>query len=137
VAEEPESRAIEELIRAAYEALNRGDVDAFIALAHPDVEFTSLVAEAEATTFRGPAGIREWWDTVAQAFEGAHWELHEVRVLGPDRALVDMEMSGKLGGVDLSQRMWQAVVSRDDMPVWWGIYRTEQEALDALGDRGG
>ena len=133
--EPADARSIEEVIRAAYDAVNRGDLDAFIALAHPDVEFTSLVAEAEATTFTGEAGIREWWDTVVNAFENIHWELHEIRVLADDRAVIDMRMSGALGGVDLSQRMWQAVQGRDDKPVWWGVYRTEDEALAALAAR--
>jgi uncharacterized protein (TIGR02246 family) len=129
------SDSIEELIRAAYDALNRADLDGFLALVHPEVEFTSLVAEAEATTFRGREGIREWWDTVATAFEGVHWELHDIRILADDRAVVDLQMSGAIGGVDLSQRMWQAVQSRDDKPIWWQICRTEHEALEALSRR--
>ena len=41
------------VLRKGYAAVNRGDIDGFLATVHPDVEFTSLIAEAEA---RPPAG---------------------------------------------------------------------------------
>jgi hypothetical protein len=31
--------------------------------------------------------------------------------------------------------MWQAYQLRDGVPVWWGFFRTEAEALDATGFR--
>jgi hypothetical protein len=46
--ENVEFRAMAE---AAFGALNSGDLDGFLAVATEDVEFTSLVAEVEGTTF--------------------------------------------------------------------------------------
>jgi len=46
----PELRALAE---ATYDALNAGDIDCFLALMTEDVEFTSLIAEAEGASFRG------------------------------------------------------------------------------------
>jgi ketosteroid isomerase-like protein len=43
-----EQRALAE---AEFGALNSGDLSAFLALTAEDVEFTSMVAEAEGTTF--------------------------------------------------------------------------------------
>jgi hypothetical protein len=40
------------LAGAAFGALNARDLDGFIAVAAEDVEFTSMVAEMEGTTFR-------------------------------------------------------------------------------------
>ena len=51
------------------EALNSGDLEAFLAQTAEDVEFTSLVAEAEGRTYRGHAGVRRWWETVLGAFK--------------------------------------------------------------------
>ena len=56
------------MAEAVYGALNAGDLDGFLALIAEDVEFTSLVAEAEGTTFRGHADARAWWETVRGAF---------------------------------------------------------------------
>jgi ketosteroid isomerase-like protein len=44
------------VLRKGYAAVNRGDIDGFLADVHPDVEFTSLIAEAEGETFRGHDG---------------------------------------------------------------------------------
>jgi ketosteroid isomerase-like protein len=49
-----------ETFRRGYEAVNRGDVDGLLVAIHPDVEFTSLIAEAEGETFRGHEGVRRW-----------------------------------------------------------------------------
>ncbi len=63
------------LYEAAFRAINAGDLDAFLALVSEDVEFTSMVAEAEGTTFRGHSGMRTWWETIRGAFDDVHWEL--------------------------------------------------------------
>jgi hypothetical protein len=36
-----------EVLEAAYAAIGDDNLDAFLALAHPDIEFRSLIAEAE------------------------------------------------------------------------------------------
>src|ERR671922_1446426 len=77
--ESPDLRAMAE---AAFGALNSGDLDGFLAVATEDVEFTSLVAEVEGTTFQGHDGIRTWWETVRGAFGNVHWDVLEVRGYG-------------------------------------------------------
>jgi ketosteroid isomerase-like protein len=56
----PDLHAIAE---AVYGAINAGDLDAFVAWTHEDVEFRSPVAEPEAATFQGHEGVRAWWAT--------------------------------------------------------------------------
>lgn len=51
-------------MHAAYDAINRDDVEAFVALCRPDVEFNSLIAEVESPRYVGHDGIRRWWDDV-------------------------------------------------------------------------
>jgi ketosteroid isomerase-like protein len=123
-----EQRALAE---AGFGALNSGDLEAFLALIAEDVEFTSMVAEAEGTVFRGHAGVRAWWNTVRGAFEEVRWELLDVRGSG-DRAVVHFRMNGTLGGVPVEQTMWQAAVRRDGKLIWWAFFRSEREAIDAL-----
>ena len=124
-----ELRAIAE---AAYAAVNAGDLDAFLAVAHEDVEFTSMVAEAEGTIFRGHDGMRTWWQTVRGAFQDVRWELFDVRE-SDDRGIIHLRMSGTLGGAPLQQTMWQAVKVREGKVTWWALFRTEREALEAVG----
>ena len=74
-----ENAEVRALADAAYRALNAEDLDGFLALVAEDVEFTSMVAEAEGTTFRGHDGVRSWWETVRGAFQDPRWELLDVR----------------------------------------------------------
>jgi ketosteroid isomerase-like protein len=122
------------LADAAYGALNSGDLEAFLALTAEDVEFSSLVAEAEGTVFRGHAGVRAWWETVRGAFQDPRWEVLELRGSG-DRAVVRFRMGGTLAGVEVAQTMWQATRLREGKLRWWAFFRTEHEALEAAGLR--
>jgi ketosteroid isomerase-like protein len=124
-----EQRALAE---AAFGALNSGDLDTFLALTAEDVEFTSMVAEAEGTTFCGHDGVRAWWETVRGAFGDVRWELFDVRGSG-DRGVLHFRMTGTLGGVPVEQTMWQATRVRDGKAIWWAFFRNEREALEAMG----
>lgn len=120
------------LAEAGHRALNSGDLEAFLALTADDVEFTSMVAEAEGTTFRGHDGVRAWWDTVRGAFGDVHWDLLDIRGAG-DRGVLHFRMTGTLGGVPVEQAMWQAVKLRDQKAIWWAFFRSERDALEAVG----
>lgn len=127
--EDVELRAMAE---AAFGALNSGDLDGFLAVATEDVEFTSLVAEVEGTTFRGHDGVRAWWETVRGAFGDVRWEVLEVRGFG-GRGVAHVRMAGVLGGVPVELPMWLAASLREDKVSWWSFFRTESEALEAVG----
>jgi ketosteroid isomerase-like protein len=120
------------LAEAAYDALNRRDLEAFLALVTDDVEFTSLIAEAEGTSFHGHEGVRTWWDTVPGSFEDVRWELLSFDASG-DRGLMQLTIVGTIGGVPVEQTMWQASRMRDGRVCWWGLFRTEDEARAAIG----
>jgi ketosteroid isomerase-like protein len=127
--ENVEPRAIAE---AALEAVNSGDLEALVAMSADDIEFTSLVAEVEGVTFRGHDGIWAWWDSVRGSFEDVRWDLLDFRGEG-ERGVLHFRMAGMLGGVPVEQVMWQAVKSRDGKLTWWATFRTEREALEAVG----
>jgi SnoaL-like domain len=117
------------LSRAAYEAISRDDLDAFLALADPDVEFNSLI---EGRSYRGHEGVREWWNNVVKSLGGVGLDLEEVFDFD-DHGYVKMIVDPGGGEVGLPQAIWQAVRIEDDKAVWWGIFPTEDEARKALG----
>jgi ketosteroid isomerase-like protein len=127
----PELRALAD---AAFRALNAGDLDAFLAVASEDVEFTSMIAEAEGTTFRGHQGIREWWETVRGEFEDVRWEVLDLHGVG-SRGVAHIRITGTLSGVPVEQEMWQATKFRDGKAIWWAFFRAERQALEAAGLR--
>jgi ketosteroid isomerase-like protein len=124
------SDELRSLAEAAFGALNVRDLDGFIAVAAEDVEFTSMVAEVEGTTYRGHDGIRAWWETVVEAFGDVRWTVLDLRGPG-DRGVAHVRMDGTLGGVPVNLSMWLAARLRDDRVSWWGWYRTEAEAIQA------
>jgi ketosteroid isomerase-like protein len=119
-------------VRAMADALNSGDLEAFLARTAEDVEFTSLVAEADGRTFSGHAGVRAWWETVLGAFQDPHWEVLDTR--GPDdRAVLKSRLTAALAGTRVEQTMWMAAKLREGKLGWWAFFRTEHEALEAAG----
>jgi ketosteroid isomerase-like protein len=120
------------MAQAAFEALNSGDLDGFLAVAAEDVEFTSLVAEVEGTTFRGHDGVRTWWERVRGAFGDVCWEVLEVRG-SRGRGVAHVRMAGTLGGVPVTLTMWLGATLREGRVSWWSFFRTEREALEAVG----
>src|SRR5215211_5352252 len=130
--ENVEGLDLDALGRAAVGAINRDDLDGFLELVHPEVEFTSMIAEAEGETFRGHEGVRRWWDVVRGAFSEVLWTVEEVRT-HEDRGVAKIRIEGTLSGVEVSLTMWQAAIVRDGMAVWWGFFRAEGEALEAVG----
>lgn len=122
-----------DLMTAVLDALNRGDLNGFLDLTDPEVEFNSLIAEADTGTFHGHEGIREWWETVQESLGGLSFSPEEMREIPDldDVILVKLRVAGEVRGVKVEQVMWQAARRRGDKAVWWQIGRTEDEVVEA------
>jgi ketosteroid isomerase-like protein len=132
---EQDNEELRALAEAAFEALNAADLDALLALTTEDVEFTSLIAEAEGTSFRGRDGVRAWWETVVATFEDVRWEAVEIIIGSDGRAVIHLRIVGMIGGVPVEQTMWHASRVRDARVSWWALFRTKREAFRAAGLR--
>jgi ketosteroid isomerase-like protein len=127
-----------ELVHRAYDAFNRRDLDAFLDLCDPEVEFTSarmLVEGGE--PYHGHDGIRDWWDGLFSIVPDFESEIVEARDLG-DFAVCQVRVHGHgVGsGAPMDQTFWQAAEVRGGRAVWWHFVRTEPEALEAVESRG-
>jgi len=123
-----------EIVREAFDAVGRGDLDGFLALIDPGVEFTSLITEADRRSYSGHDGVRDWFTEVRQTFEDFEAGPEEIREVG-DRLIVRLRVRGTVAGVRIEQAMWQAVRLRDQRIASWDVFRTEGEALEAVGLR--
>jgi ketosteroid isomerase-like protein len=97
-----------DVVRRNMDAWNRGDVAELVALAHPDLEWhpaSTAALTGEQTGYSGPEGMRQWWREMHEAFDGLHNEIHEVRSLTRDTALVlgTLRGTGRAGGVPIAQ----------------------------------
>jgi ketosteroid isomerase-like protein len=120
-----------ELIHQAYDAFNRRDLDSYLHFMDADVEIFPRQAAIEGY-YRGHAGIRRWWGDLLDVF----LEVVDVRVLG-DTSLAVLRFLGH--GADsespFDETVWHVSRNRDGKSVWWRVYDTETEALEAVGLR--
>ena len=129
-----------ELTRRAFDALRRRDLDGFVAFHDPSCEIQPLLA-AVAGDYHGRAGVREWLDDLFGAFPDFSIRLEDVREVG-DRTLArapisahgahDMDSPGPI----IDQVSWVVSEIRNGRVIWWGTFRTEAEALEAVVRRG-
>ena len=123
---------LDAIARAAYQALNDQDLERFISLIDPEVEFGSLIAEVEGQRYHGHEGIRRWWSEVIGSLTDLHFDVVDVHPLG-DRGYTQLHITTRTGGVEVPQQMFQAFLIRDGKPYWWATFRTEAEARQAVG----
>src|SRR4030095_8260786 len=72
-----------ERLHRGYDAFNRRDLDAFLALMDPEVELMTRFMELEGDPYyRGHDGVREWWRALLAVFPDFNSEVLNVRDLG-------------------------------------------------------
>jgi ketosteroid isomerase-like protein len=126
-----------ELLYRAYDAFNRRDLDAFLALCDPKIEFTTFNLQLEGgSSYRGHRGVRNYWENMISVFPDFRGEPDEVRDLG-DVTVVRGRLRGHGTESDASfeQTFWQIVKWRHKKCWWWHTFGSEAEALEAAGLR--
>jgi ketosteroid isomerase-like protein len=79
-----------EIVRRVFDARNRGDAEAAIACADPDIEFDFSTSPGPwAGIHRGVEAIRQLWEEAAEAFAEFSWEPEEFIEVG-DAVVVPM-----------------------------------------------
>jgi ketosteroid isomerase-like protein len=126
-----------EKFRLALEAVNRGDLEATLEHAHPEVKWEPPSVLPDIQTYYGHDGVRRWWDTMEDAFEGLRIdpegdfrELDDVRVLVPVRA----PGRGRQSGVEVAASFYMLGTGRDLLERM-EFFPTEEEALRAVTER--
>jgi ketosteroid isomerase-like protein len=124
------------IIQQAFDAYRRRDLDALLALVDPEVEVRSLMTEAERTTYRGHDGVRDWFDAVFGVFPDWCPELDTTREVAPGKVVAGFcaKATAAASGVHIEQDYWQAARLRNSRILSFGFYRTEADALEALGE---
>ena len=126
-----------ERVHRVYDAFNRRDLDAFLGLMDPEVEFTTPLIQMEGDRqYRGHEGVRTWWGDVLGIFPDFSLEALEVRDLG-DLVIVAGHSRGH--GVDsdapFDLTYWQAGEWQYGKLIWWQTVGSEADAFEAAGLR--
>ena len=124
----------EQLVRRAVNAFMARDLDGILAVADPHIQLRSLLTEAERPLYHGHEGVRDWFDAVFGVFPD--WRPQpQAATHDEDGAVViplDVTATGAGSGVPVDQRYWLGARVRTDKIVFFGFFRTESDALDAV-----
>jgi ketosteroid isomerase-like protein len=120
-------------VLSAFAAFSSRDIDTLLDLSHDDVEVKSLMTEPEREVYEGHDGIRQWLSAVFEIFPDWQPTPVDLRDFG-DAVLVAMDVvaTAIASGVRLEGRYWAAARMHDGKLSWYGFFRTEEDALEAI-----
>ena len=126
-----------ELAREAIDALNRGDLDAWLAFLSPDVVWEALPGvPGIGELYRGRAEVRGWIEELWEVAEGVvHTEIEQITDLGEDRVFLALVLTarGRGSGVPFEMHTWSVVWFAEGLVTRRQVFWARDEALEAAG----
>jgi ketosteroid isomerase-like protein len=122
-----------ELVRQGFESLREGDVDALIPLIHPEFEATTPPAlAAEPDTYRGPEGIRRYFESFYEVMDRVTFEAEDFIPVG-ERVVVPLTLRarGRTTGIETAQKVVQIWDIKDERAYRVEVYATLEDAMAA------
>ena len=125
-----------DVARDLVEAVNRRDVDAFLALVRPDVAWDDREGwPGIQGVYRGRPGVRDWWERFLEVWQSVEVEIDDITE-GADGSVV-LEVSGAFlggsSGVPTEIRAWEVLWIRDGQVAKRKLSWSRADALDAAG----
>ena len=124
-----------DLVRAGYEAFNRGDVEGALAVLHPDIVWhTYIVPGPGGGTYHGHDGVRELWSDARRIF-GDFRNVPEELFESGDRvvAFVTVEGVGHQSGAPVEARIAHLYDFREGKVSCVESFEDRDEALRRAG----
>ena len=128
------SQANVEMVRAGYEAFNRGDIEAALAPLHPSIEWWPAADEPITAPYRGHDGYRRLIAEAREAVPDLQTEIEELFVVG-DRVVVCVRFwgRGRDSGAPVEVRETHVARLRDGKIIEVREYRNKEQAVEAVG----
>ena len=127
----------QQLIKAAIDAWNRDDLDAWLATLDPGVVYhTSGVFMGLRPSYVGHDSIREFWAAMHEPWETLRLDVRRIEQVGDDGYIVEFEFrgTGAESGASVDLRFSNAGRIRDGLAVEIFAASTYDEALTRLRD---
>ena len=125
-----------EMVRRLDRCLNGGNREAWLALSHPDVEWSSAIlrqVEGGDAVHRGRAEVGQFWDEW-HALWDLDIEVSEFRDLGDTvLALAQLRTRGKSSGAEVERSICYTIEFEDGLVRRARAYPSREEALKAAG----
>ena len=123
-----------EIVRAVYEAAERGDLDTANSHLHPEIEFHTYARSPEAGVYRGKAAVRQYNEDLFEQFDSIHFEIEELVDVGDRVVAVTRQHAVPKGGrQEMEVQVIEVWELRDGLLVERRSYSTRTEALEAAG----
>jgi len=122
------------VVRSAFDAYLRGDEPAMLELTSPDIAVTQFPDQLDARDFHGHDGVRQ-----AMAAWIGTWDEWTIELIGAREidgrvlATAVQRGRGKASGAPIESEVVFVFTVRDGVIVRWQMFRTEPEALKAIG----
>jgi ketosteroid isomerase-like protein len=126
-----------ELARAGYEAFQRSDLDAVLALTDPEVEIYLPTTLPNSGTFRGHEGYITWIGQWLEAWEDFRIEVLEMEPVGEHHVVTTIHQSAVGRGSGIPVEMDVAYMSdiREGKVIALQMYLTREEAIQVARSR--
>jgi ketosteroid isomerase-like protein len=123
-----------ELLRAGYDAWNRGDLDAWLELLDPDIVIRTSGAFPDfAPEYRGLERAKKFWRQMLEPWEDFGIEVEEMEEEGDIVAAgIRFVARGRDSGVNVELRFGSGIRVRDGLAVELVNRRTFEEVREAL-----
>jgi ketosteroid isomerase-like protein len=124
-----------EIVRAAFDAWNRGDLEDLFSYLAPDAEFHTTGRFADEGVYRGRAGLARLFSEFRQDLEEQRVSADDVRAVGQDAVIVEAVLTGRgrQSKAGFEERLWYVGRFRDGLVVRIETYVDAAHALQAAG----
>jgi ketosteroid isomerase-like protein len=126
-----------DLVRSGFETLGEGGVEGLLPFIHPEFEVTTPPGlAAEPDTYRGPDGIRRYFDSFYDAMDEVSFDAKDFIPVG-ERVVVPMTLRarGRTTGIVAEQDLVQIWELRGEKAIRVEVFATLDEALAAARTR--
>ena len=128
-----------ELVRRGFEGLETGDWEPLVSLVHPGFEMTTPASLAsEPDTYRGPDGVRRYFDSFYEAMDEVSFHAGRIEALGGGRVLTPatLRARGRTTGLEFEQEVVLIWEIRDGLAHRLLVFASEEEAREAVDEAG-
>ncbi len=126
-------QSVEALVCRTVDAVNRRDLEAFLALMGEDVESVSRIVALEGG-LHGHEGVRHWWNNWFGTFPDYTIDVISVRSADDVAVLTIRAVGHSAGGaVPFEDRAWLVSRWTDGKCVRWQVLTDEEAALRLAG----
>jgi ketosteroid isomerase-like protein len=111
------------------------------ALERVDDEFEMVTPPeiaSEPDTYRGPEGVRRWWETFLEVMEWVRLEVEEVHLVDDHRVILEfvIHTRGRSSGIETDQRAVGLATARDGKLYRLAFFADLAQARAAAGTHG-